>query len=169
MHSFTPLNYLFTCLQTPIIMGLLSSLFGLFSSGSLSKEAAAYNNALMTIINSNDIHINDMNIAMISKNYSKAQEVRAQWEEAIAENIEAVDHLGAYNGDTALQQSVLKGLNGYKKIVTSDYPQLIAIRSSGKDDDRTESILLDNINDAFEYMANGVNEASTAFEERYSS
>ncbi|MOA57572.1 hypothetical protein D3C78_1817750 [compost metagenome] len=58
-------------------------------------------------------------------------------------------------------------MKGYGKIVSEDYPKLINIRKSTTQDPVVEQGLLDNINKAFEDMANGVNVASDKFEKDY--
>jgi Zn-dependent alcohol dehydrogenase len=131
------------------------------------KDAVAYNNELMTIINSEEAHISEMNSAMQSKKYDEAEKVAMKWDEAVKEDIKKVEKIGDFNGDDQLQQAILKGLKGYGKIVSEDYPKLINIRKSTTQDPVVEQELLDNINKAFEDMANGVNVASDKFEKDY--
>ena len=142
--------------------GLFASMALLFSCG--GKDAVTYNNDLMTIINSNEKFITNMNSAMQSKSYDEAEKVRKDWEKNVTENIKEVEKIGDFDGDNSFQKALLTGLNGYKKIVTDDYPKLIEIRKSGKDDVVAENALLDNINIAFEAMGNGVNEEAAKFE-----
>ncbi|MFA4869548.1 MAG: hypothetical protein WC623_15195 [Pedobacter sp.] len=131
------------------------------------KDPVAYNNELMTVINSEEAHINEMNSAMQSKKYDEAEKVALKWDEAVKEDIKKIEKIGDFNGDDQLQQAILNGLKGYGKIVTDDYPKLIAIRKSSTQDPVAEQKLLDNINKAFEDMANGVNVASDKFEKDY--
>ncbi|QQD14012.1 hypothetical protein [Sphingobacterium sp. UDSM-2020] len=131
------------------------------------KDAVAYNNELMTIINSEEVHISEMNSAMQSKKYDEAEKVALKWDQAVKEDIKKVEKIGDFNGDDHLQQAILKGLKGYGKIVSEDYPKLINIRKSTTQDPVVEQGLLDNINKAFEDMANGVNVASDKFEKDY--
>lgn len=131
------------------------------------KDPVAYNNELMTVINSEEAHINEMNSAMQSKKYDEAEKVALKWDEAVKEDIKKIEKIGDFNGDDQLQQAILKGLKGYGKIVTDDYPKLIAIRKSSTQDPVAEQRLLDNINKAFEDMATGVNVASDKFEKDY--
>lgn len=131
------------------------------------KDPVAYNNELMTVINSEEAHINEMNSAMQSKKYDEAEKVALKWDEAVKEDIKKIEKIGDFNGDDQLQQAILNGLKGYGKIVSDDYPKLIAIRKSSSQDPVTEQRLLDNINKAFEDMANGVNVASDKFEKDY--
>ena len=131
------------------------------------KDAVAYNNELMTIINSEEVHISEMNSAMQSKKYEEAEKVVLKWKDAVKEDLKKVEELGDFNGDDQLQQAVLTGLRGYGKIVSEDYPKLISIRKNGTQDPATEQKLLNNINNAFEKMANGVNVASDKFEKDY--
>jgi len=131
------------------------------------KDAVAYNNELMTIINSEEVHISEMNSAMQSKKYDEAEKVALKWDQAVKEDIKKVEKIGDCNGDDQLQQAILKGLKGYGKIVSEDYPKLINIRKSTTQDPVVEQGLLDNINKAFEDMANGVNVASDKFEKDY--
>ncbi|MCW2263957.1 MULTISPECIES: LIC11966 family surface protein [Sphingobacterium] len=131
------------------------------------KDAVAYNNELMTIINSEEVHISEMNSAMQSKKYDEAGKVALKWDQAVKEDIKKVEKIGDFNGDDQLQQAILKGLKGYGKIVSEDYPKLINIRKSTTQDPVVEQGLLDNINKAFEDMANGVNVASDKFEKDY--
>ena len=135
--------------------------------GGNTQDPASYNNELMTIINSNEQHVTEMNAAMIERDYDKASQVRKTWEEDLAKLQAKVEDLGDFNGDNSLQQGVLAGLAAYEKIVKDDYPKLIEIRSQGVDDAAAESTALDNINNTFEEAANIVNVASDAFEKKY--
>ncbi len=137
------------------------------SCGSGTKDPAAYNNSIITVINGSEKHITDMNAAMNSADYAKAEQIRTDWEKSLNEDIKKVEDLGDFKGDASFQKAVLDGLNGYKKIVTEDYPKLIDLRKSKTPDATTESALLENINKAFENMSNGVNKASTEFEGKY--
>ncbi|WP_104384499.1 hypothetical protein [Sphingobacterium sp. HMA12] len=137
------------------------------SCGSGTKDPATYNNSIITVINGSEKHITDMNAAMNASDYAKAEQVRSDWEKSLNEDIKKVEDLGDFKGDANFQKAVLDGLNGYKKIVTEDYPKLIELRKNKTPDATAESALLDNINKAFENMSNGVNKASTEFEGKY--
>jgi len=139
------------------------------SCGSGAKDPAAYNNSIITVINGSEKHVTDMNAAMNSSDYTKAEQVRTEWEKSLNDDIKKVEDLGDFKGDATFQKAVLDGLNGYKKIVTEDYPKLIELRKNKTSDATTESALLDNINKAFENMGNGVNKASAEFESKYTS
>lgn len=151
-----------------MITGMLTvAVLAMSSCSSGEKDPAAYNNSIITVINGSEKHITDMNAAMNGSDYAKAEQVRADWEKALNEDIKKVEDLGDFKGDATFQKAVLDGLNGYKKIVTEDYPKLIEIRKNKTPDAVTESTLLDNINKAFESMSSGVNKASTEFETKY--
>ncbi|WP_343563158.1 hypothetical protein [Sphingobacterium sp.] len=132
-----------------------------------TKDPVAYNNSIITVINGSEKHIEAMNAAMNAADYAKAEQVRTDWEKSLNADIKKVEDLGDFKGDASFQKALLDGLNGYKKIVTEDYPKLIELRKSKNPDATTESTLLDNINKAFESMSNGVNKASTEFEGKY--
>ncbi|MGJ1508865.1 LIC11966 family surface protein [Sphingobacterium siyangense] len=152
------------------ITGMMTAaVLSLSSCGSGEKDPAAYNNSIITVINSSEKHVTDMNAAMNGSDYTKAEQVRADWEKSLNNDIKKVEDLGDFKGDATFQKAVLDGLNGYKKIVTEDYPKLIELRKNKTPDAAKESALLDNINKAFENMSNGVNQASTAFESKYKS
>jgi len=150
-----------------VITGIMTAAVLSMSSCGGTKDPAAYNNSIITVINGSEKHITDMNAAMNASDYAKAEEVRTTWEKALNEDIRKVEDLGDFKGDATFQKAVLDGLNGYKKIVTEDYPKLIELRKKNTADPATESALLDNINKAFENMSNGVNKASTEFESKY--
>ncbi|MDF2474908.1 MAG: hypothetical protein K0S24_391 [Sphingobacterium sp.] len=151
-----------------LITGILTvAVLTMSSCGSGAKDPAAYNNSIITVINGSEKHITDMNAAMNASDYAKAEQVRTDWEKSLNDDIKKVEELGDFKGDASFQKAVLDGLNGYKKIVTEDYPKLIELRKSKTPDAATESTLLDNINKAFENMSNGVNKASTEFEGKY--
>ncbi|WET70749.1 hypothetical protein [Sphingobacterium sp.] len=139
------------------------------SCGSGEKDPAAYNNSIITVINSSETHVTEMNAAMNGSDYTKAEQVRTDWEKSLNDDIKKVEDLGDFKGDATFQKAVLDGLNGYKKIVAEDYPKLIELRKNKTPDAAKESALLENINKAFENMSNGVNKASTAFESKYKS
>ncbi|MFD1770725.1 LIC11966 family surface protein [Sphingobacterium suaedae] len=145
-----------------LVVGALA----LTGCGGGTKDPAAYNNTMITVINGSEKHIADMNSAMTASDYDKAEKVHVDWEKALTTDIKKVDELGAFNGDAGFQKAVLDGLTGYKKILTEDYPKLIEVRKNKVDDATTEHALLENINKAFEHMANGVNKASDEFESR---
>ncbi len=150
-----------------VITGIMTVAVLSMSSCGGTKDPVAYNNSIITVINGSEKHITDMNAAMNASDYAKAEEVRTTWEKALNEDIRKVEDLGDFKGDATFQKAVLDGLNGYKKIVTEDYPKLIELRKKNTADPATESALLDNINKAFENMSNGVNKASTEFESKY--
>jgi len=150
------------------ITGILTvAVLTISSCGSGTKDPATYNNSIITVINGSEKHIEAMNAAMNAADYTKAEQVRTEWEKSLNDDIKKVEDLGDFKGDASFQKAVLDGLNGYKKIVTEDYPKLIELRQSKTSDATTESALLDNINKAFESMSNGVNKASTEFEGKH--
>jgi hypothetical protein len=153
-----------------MITGMLTAaVLTISSCGSGEKDPATYNNSIITVINGSEQHIMDMNAAMNSSDYTKAEQVRTDWEKSLNDDIKKVEDLGEFKGDATFQKALLDGLNGYKKIVTEDYPKLIELRKNKTSDAATESALLDNINKAFENMSSGVNKASTEFESKYKS
>ncbi|WP_293955994.1 MULTISPECIES: LIC11966 family surface protein [unclassified Sphingobacterium] len=153
-----------------MITGVLTvAVLTMSSCGSGEKDPVAYNNSIITVINGSEKHVTDMNAAMNSSDYTKAEHVRTAWEKSLNDDIKKVEDLGDFKGDATFQKAVLNGLNGYKKIVTEDYPKLIELRKNKTSDAATESTLLDNINKAFENMGNGVNKASAEFESKYTS
>jgi len=153
-----------------IITGMVTvAVLTMSSCSTGEKDPAAYNNSIITVINSSETHVTEMNAAMNGSDYTKAEKVRADWEKSLNDDIKKVEDLGDFKGDATFQKAVLDGLNGYKKIVTEDYPKLIELRKNKTPDATKESALLDNINKAFENMSNGVNKASTAFESKYKS
>lgn len=121
----------------------------------------------MTVINGSEKHITDMNTAMQSNNYEKAEKVQKEWYDSVSKDIKKVEDIGDFNGDANLQNAILTGLKGYKKIVEDDYPKLIELRKNKVENPANEEKLLNNINQAFEVMANGVNKASSKFEKDY--
>ncbi|WP_454879239.1 LIC11966 family surface protein [Sphingobacterium detergens] len=150
------------------ITGILTvAVLTISSCGSGVKDPATYNNSIITVINGSEKHIEAMNAAMNAADYAKAEQVRTDWGKSLDEDIRKVEDLGDFKGDASFQKAVLEGLNGYKKIVTEDYPKLIELRKSKTPDATTEAALLDNINKAFENMSTGVNKASTEFEGKH--
>lgn len=145
---------------------VLSSLLVMMSCNG-KKNPEQYNNEIITVINGSDKHMTDMNSAMQSKDYDKAEKVRVEWEKAIDQDIKKMEDIGDFNGDAQLQNAVLNGLKGYKKIVTDDYPKLIDLRKKNTQDPAAEELLLNNINNAFQNMAENVNQASDKFERDY--
>lgn len=152
----------FFLLSTMVVASLALS-----SCDGNKKDAATYNNQIITVINSSEAQMNEMNSAMTTANYTKAEETRAKWDKQLDTDIKKVEEIGDFNGDVQFQTAVLNGLKGYKKIVTDSYPKLIEMRKNNISDPTTENKLLNDINAAFENMANGVNKASTEFESKY--
>lgn len=148
-------------------------LFGFLMMGMLSltscggKDPASYNNEIVTVINGSEANISELNAAMASADYAKAEEVRAKWDKQLDADIQKVESLGDFKGDAKFQTAVLNGLKGYKKIVTESYPKLIEIRKNNSGDPTTENKLLSEINEAFQNMSGNVNQAATEFETKY--
>lgn len=148
-------------------------LFGFLMIGMLSltscggKDPASYNNEIVTVINGSEANISELNAAMGSADYAKAEEVRAKWDKQLDSDIKKVESLGDFKGDAKFQTAVLNGLKGYKKIVTESYPKLIEIRKNNSGDPATENKLLSEINEAFQNMSGNVNQAATEFETKY--
>ena len=137
--------------------------FSLISCG--KTDPAQYNNKMMTIINSSQKDIENMNTAMISKDFSKAEEVRTTWEKNLENSIKEVEDIGDFNGSSTFKDAVLKSMNEYKKVVTGDYKTLIAIRKSGDVSKATEEEkVLNTINTTLENAGNSLNTAASAFE-----
>lgn len=65
---------------------VLSSLLVMMSCNG-KKNPEQYNNEVITVINGSDKHMTDMNSAMQSKDYDKAEKVRVEWEKAIDQDI----------------------------------------------------------------------------------
>jgi hypothetical protein len=134
-----------------------------------SQDPVAYNNKLMVMMNDNEKNINNMNSAMSSADYKKAEEVRIAWEADLSKTIETAEKTGSYDGSNDYRDAILKGLNTYKKIVTTDYKELIAIRAAGNPSQTDkETTLLNNINDILQKTADDANKASADFEKKLS-
>lgn len=142
---------------------LLAISFTLLSCG--KTDPVEYNNKMMTIINSSQTDMEKMNSAMMSNNFTKAEEVRIAWAGNIEKSIKEVEEIGDFNGSSTFKDAVLKSMNGFKKVVTEDYKTLISIRKSGDASKAAEEEkLLDKINTELEDAANSLNAASAAFE-----
>ena len=99
-----------------MITGMLTAaVLTISSCGSGEKDPATYNNSIITVINGSEQHITDMNAAMNSSDYAKAEEVRTAWDKSLDEDIKKVEDLGDFKGDATFQKAVLDGLKGYKK------------------------------------------------------
>ena len=55
--------------------------------GSGNSDPAAYNNEIITVINGSETNISEMNAAMASSDYAKAEEIRGKWYKDIISNI----------------------------------------------------------------------------------
>lgn len=154
-------------IHSKIILSLFTLLgLGLFAVGCSSnhQNLQTYNNKLMTLMNNNSKDMQAMNAAMTSGDYKKAEEVRKTWASHLKDALEQANEIGGYQGDETLQSAIVNGLSTYKKIVTDDYKQLIAIRSKGDSSQQEkENKLLKNINQAFTKAANSINQAASAF------
>ncbi|MGN7865789.1 LIC11966 family surface protein [Chryseobacterium sp. 22458] len=147
-----------------LIIGTLSLMS---CGGSGNSDPASYNNEIITVINGSETNISEMNTAMAGSDYAKAEEVRVKWDKQLDTDIKKVENLGDFKGDASFQTAVLTGLKGYKKIVTESYPKLIEIRKNKTADPAVENKLLNEINEAYQNMANNVNKASADFESKY--
>ncbi|MGE8430080.1 MAG: LIC11966 family surface protein [Sphingobacterium sp.] len=61
-----------------IITGMVTvAVLTMSSCSSGEKDPAAYNNSIITVINSSETHVTEMNAAMNGSDYTKAEQVRA--------------------------------------------------------------------------------------------
>src|SRR5699024_5635487 len=138
-------------------------------SGNAYQNYTAYNSELMKLIKSNKENIRAMNSVMTKGDYQKAEEVRKTWEKYLNQAIKKAKEIGSFNGDSGLQQAIIEGLKGYRKVVANEYKQLIDIRSQANSSQPAkESKLLKNINQAFTKATEEVNRTVSTFEVTYS-
>ncbi len=152
----------------------MMALFGMafFSSCGSSSNPVEYNNKLMTVMNENEKHMNAMNSAMMSADYAKAETERKAWEGQLDKSIGEVDKMTELKDDAGLKAAVSEGLKGYKKIAAEDYKTLIDLRTKEKSGDTTVQpqiqATLDRINTSFETIGGKINNAGSAFEQKFS-
>ena len=153
-------NFLFTFLT------VCSAMF-LFSSCGSKKDAAEYNNKIMTIINNSQNDMDAINTAMGSQDYGKVKEAVAKWATAIDKSIKDVEAEGDFNGDATFSKAVVAALSTYKDVATVEYPKLIAAReaaAAGTPPAGGDAMILNSINMKLTNAGNAVNAASNAFE-----
>jgi hypothetical protein len=140
---------------------------GALACNKSGPDATTYHNVLMNIVNGNETLIAEMNSAMHAQNYEQAEAVRKKWLASVESQKAQVEKVGPYKGDASFQKSVIDALTTVRTVLTVDYPELIAIRSSKTADRPAESKALDAINAALEGLANKLNAASSDFERKY--
>jgi len=153
------------------LMSLLA-LLSLFIASCGSQDPADYNNKLMAVINEHTKSMKDMNTAMMSQDYTKAETVRKEWSGKLAQSIAEVDKIKPLSDDEGLRAAIAEGLKGYKKLMDEDYKQLIALRIQEKNGNNAVApqvdALLEQVNKDFEAIGAKINQAGTAFENKYS-
>ncbi len=153
--------------KTIAIIALFVSVF----VGCSSPDPVEYNNKLMTIMNNNEKEMIAMNAAMNSQDYTKAESVRNTWQQKLEKSISEVEKMDALKDDAGLKAAVAEGLKGYKQIAEVDYKNLIELRTKEKAGDSTvqSQILsvLEKMNNQFEVLGNKINQAGTAFENKF--
>lgn len=145
-----------------VVIGLVT-IFGCINT---PQNPLEYNNKLMTVINENMRDMDDMNAAMTSANYRKAEQIRQNWVIHLESALKKVVAIGGFNGDDDFQTAVIKGLKGYKDAVANDYKRLIVIRNTGQQEAQ-EMQLLNHINDIFSQEGKAINKAADSFQALY--
>lgn len=130
-----------------------------------------YNNKLMTAMNDNEKEMNQMNEAMNSQDYTKAESVRKTWAGKLEKTIADLEKMSQLKDDEGLKSAITAGLKGYKKIADADYKSLIELRTKEKSGDATVTpqinSILEKMNNEYETIANNINKASAAFEKKF--
>jgi hypothetical protein len=146
-------------------------LLGLFSCKTKHQDPIEYHNKMMVLINSSDMEMTAMNVAMQTSNYDKAKEVTAGWLKKLDKASKDIEAMGDFDGDVSYKDGVLSGMKMYQDVVGVQYPILIKEREGLKSgvitSQENEIKILDLINNQLEKSANVVNAASTAFENKY--
>ncbi len=154
---------LITAMLTFMAIGVLVT-----SCGNNPQAPAAYNNQLMKLMNGNQQDMEAMNKAMTLGNFDKAEDLRVNWEKELEGTIKKATSIDGFKGDDNLKNAVVKGLKTYKKMVSVDYKQLIEIRKKADTTlDTKENELLKNINEGFTKAGKTINQAATAFQQKY--
>ncbi|HEY8955790.1 LIC11966 family surface protein [Chitinophaga sp.] len=153
----------------PICIAAVSTL--IVSCGS-SLNPVEYNNKLMSVMNEQEKHMNEMNSAMVSQDFAKAESVRKTWAEQLDKSITEVNKIETINEDGGLKPAVEQGLKEYKKIADEGYKELIGLRVKEKGGDTTVQpqiqATLNRINQSFDAIGGNINKASDAFEKKHS-
>lgn len=152
-----------------IALACVTLTFILFSC-TPKKDAATYNNEMITLINKGQTDMDAINRAMQKEDFEAAKKAVQNWVDVTNKTEEAVTKLGDFNGDATLQKSVLDALKIYKDVANNDYPALIKEREGIKAGTVTttdnENKMLDAINTKLENAGNAVNNAVEAFQKR---
>lgn len=137
-----------------------------------NQDPAEYNNKIITIINSSQTEMDEMNNAMQANDYSKAKEVGQKWVATLDKCIEEIEAAGDFNGDATLKNAVTEALKSYKDVAGTEYPALIKEREGIANGSITsqdnEQKILESINTKLGNAGNSVNAASAEFEAKIS-
>ena len=137
-----------------------------YAKGSFDN-AIEYNNELMCVANKCEDNMADMNAAMDAKDYARAEKVRLQWKEDLADYIAEVKQLGAYNGNDSLLKATIRFFEFYKGLMDDGYKVLIEMRAAGKRGTPEEQAQLKKNNDAIIKNSGEFNGESDDFLENY--
>lgn len=153
----------------PFCIAAVSTLIA--SCGS-SLNPVEYNNKLMSVMNEQEKHMNEMNTAMVSQDFAKAESVRKTWVEQLDKSIAEVNKIETIKDDSGLKPAVEQGLKEYKKIADEAYKELIGLRTKEKGGDTTVQpqiqATLNRINQSFDAIGGNINKASDQFEKKHS-
>lgn len=153
----------------PLCIAAVSTL--ITSCGS-SLNPVEYNNKLMSVMNEQEKHMNEMNTAMVSQDFAKAESVRKTWVEQLDKSIGEVNKIATAKDDGGLKPAVEQGLKEYRKIADESYKELIGLRTKEKSGDTSVlpqiQVTLNRINQSFEAIGGNINKASNEFEKNHS-
>lgn len=152
-------------------LNVILAFFLLVAVSCNTPNPVEYNNKLMVAMNNNEKDMNDMNAAMNSQDYTKAESVRKTWGEKLGKAVADLEKMDQLKDDEGLKEAVTSGLKGYKKIADEDYKSLIELHTKEKGGDTTVQpqiqSILEKMNNEFETIANKINKAGTAFEKKF--
>lgn len=147
------------------------ALFISFVVGCSNPNPVEYNNKLMTVMNNNEKEMIDMNSAMNSQDYVKAESVRKVWSGKLEKSISELGKMASIKDDGGLKAAVTEGLNAYKQIATVEYKSLIELRTKEKNGDATVQpqirTILEKMNNQFEVIGTKINAAGAEFEKKF--
>ncbi|WP_142687339.1 LIC11966 family surface protein [Chitinophaga polysaccharea] len=144
----------------------------LIASCGASLSPVEYNNKLMSVMNEQEKHMNEMNTAMVSQDFAKAESVRKTWVEQLDKSIAEVNKIETIKEDGGLKSAVEQGLKEYRKIAGETYKELIGLRTKEKSGDTSVQpqiqAALNRINQSFEPIGGNINKAGDEFVKKHS-
>ncbi|PXV69274.1 hypothetical protein CLV62_101543 [Dysgonomonas alginatilytica] len=144
-------------MKTGVLFALMSFCLFMSSCGGSKSEnnRADYSNQLMEMIHMSQDDFNDLESALESGDYGKAEQAWVAWVAYLDKTLNEVSEMGDFKGDSSLKDISIKRLTNFKD-AAQDYEKLISLHMATNNEEVLDSNIETEILNSIQNKMNGL-------------